>query len=413
MTTRKLTDPSYADALDHATDLGATHERFLLPPGRIYLDGNSLGALPAGVPERVARAIRHEWGDGLIGSWLDAGWAGLADGVAAKLAPLLGVDPADIQLGDSTSVTLFKTLYAACRRRPDRRTILVDPTTFPTDGYVARGVADALGLELRWSEPGDPAAALDEHVAVLLVNHVDFRTGALLDLRETARAAHAAGALLLADICHSAGSVPMTLLDDDVDLAVGCTYKYLNGGPGAPAFGWVTPRLHAGLTHPIPGWWGHAEPFAMSLEYQPAAGAARMASGTPPVIALTALDAALDAFAGVEPAALRARSLSLTDYFIALVDDQCGTSVEVVTPRDGHRRGSQVSLRHPAAYGVVQALIARGVVGDFRAPDIARFGFAALYLSHRDVLAAVEELAAVLRTDEFAHPRFAVLQAIT
>ena len=281
-----------------------------------------------------------------------------------------------MHVGDSTTVLLFKTLVAAARLRPGRRVVVLEPTTFPTDGYVAAGVADLLGLELRWCDPADPAASLDHDVALLALTHVDFRTGALYDLAELTKAAHDVGALVEWDLCHSAGAVPVDLAAVDADFAVGCGYKYLNGGPGAPAYVYVARRLQDDLAQPITGWMGHAHPFAMERDHQPADGVRRMASGTPPVLALSALDAALSAFDDVDMATLREVSLSLTDHFIALVDARLGDTFSVVTPREQALRGSQVSLAHPEAYGVVQALIARGVVGDFRTPDVARFGFA-------------------------------------
>jgi kynureninase len=317
-----------------------------------------------------------------------------------------------VTVGDSTSVSLFKLLVTAARLRPDRRVMVMEPTTFPTDGYVAQGVARLLDLELRWCDPADPAAALDDDVAVLALTHVDFRTGAMFDLPGLTRAAHDAGAVILWDLCHSAGAVPVDLTAADADLAVGCTYKYLNGGPGAPAYSWVAPRLQHEVEQPITGWWGHARPFDMPRDFEPADGIARMDVGTPPVLALSALDAALTAFEGLPVEELRAGSLSLTDLFIRLVDERV-EGFEVLTPRDHARRGSQVALRHPDAYGIVQALIARGVVGDFRVPDVARFGFAPLYVRHVDVYDAVDRLVTVLENDEHRDPAYSRRQAVT
>ncbi|MGH3444901.1 MAG: kynureninase [Nocardioidaceae bacterium] len=403
----------WAVAEDARSPVRRCRELFELPPGVIYLDGNSLGALPRNVADRVAAVVSREWGQGLISSWNDAGWMTLSRRVGARIARLIGAGADDVHLGDSTSVTLFKTMVAATRLRPDRRTIVLEPSTFPTDGYVAAGVARTLGLDVRWCDPADPAGALDEDVALLSLTHVDFRTGAMFDLPGLTGAAHDVGALAQWDLCHSTGAVPVDLTGADADLAVGCTYKYLNGGPGSPAFAWVHPRHQDRLEQPITGWMGHARPFDMDLDYTPAAGVARLASGTPPVLALSALDAALSVFAGVDLDVLREVSLSLTDYFIALVDERLGGEFEVVTPRDHARRGSQVSLRHDAAYGVVQALIARGVVGDFRTPDIARFGFAPLYVTHADVFDAVEHLAAVMAGREHVDPAYGARKAVT
>jgi kynureninase len=406
-----ITRAAAAD-LDRSSPLRGRRDLFDLPEGLVYLCGNSLGALPRSVPDRVAAMVADEWGGQLVSGWNTAGWTALATRVAARIAPLVGAAPGDVTLGDSTSVTLFKLLVAAARLRPGRRVLVVEPTTFPTDGYVASGVARTLGMELRWCDPADPAAALDDDVAVLSLTHVDFRTGAMFDMDAVTAAAHDAGAVMLWDLCHSAGAVPVDLTGAGADLAVGCTYKYLNGGPGSPAFAWVAPRLQADLDQPVTGWWGHAEPFAMERDYRPATGVQRLVVGTPPVLALTALEEAMTAFDGLGPADLRAGSLSLTDLFIALLDERA-PQLEVVTPREHARRGSQVSLRHPAAYGLVQALIARGVVGDFRSPDIARFGFAPLYLAHADVYDAVDRLVAVLEGEEYDRPEYAARLAVT
>jgi kynureninase len=361
----------------------------------------------------MRRVVDHEWGTGLISSWNTAGWTGLSRRVTRRIAPLVGADADDIHIGDSTTVTLFKTLVAASRLRPDRNVVVLEPTTFPTDGYVAAGVARTLGLELRWCDPADPAASLDEDVAVLTLTHVDFRSGAMFDLPGLTKAAHDVGALAQWDLCHSAGAVPVALADADADIAVGCSYKYLNGGPGSPAFAWVNPRHQEAWEQPITGWFGHARPFDMERDFDPADGIGRMASGTPPVMALSALDAALEAFDGVSGDALREGSLSLTDLFISLVDDRLGSVFEVITPREHERRGSQVSLRHEAAYGVVQALIARGVIGDFRTPDVARFGFAPLYVAHADVHDAVEQLVEVMARDEHLRADYDVRNPVT
>ena len=401
-----------AAALDAASPLAPLRDRFVVPDGVVYLDGNSLGALPRGVAERVARVVGEEWGRGLIGSWNSASWIDLPRRVGDRIAPLIGARPGDVHVGDSTTVTLFKTLVAAARLRPDRRVLVVERSTFPTDAYVASGVADLLGLELRWCDPADPLAAVDEDVALLALTHVDFRTGAMFDLPAVTAGAHERGALVQWDLCHSAGAVPVDLTAADADLAVGCTYKYLNGGPGSPAYVWVAPRLQEQVRQPITGWMGHAEPFAMRLDHEPAPGMARMASGTPPVLALSALDAALEVFADVAIADVRRASLSLTDLFLALLDSRV-PDVEVVTPREHERRGSQVSFRHPSAYGVVQALIARGVVGDFRDPDIARFGFAPLYVRHVDVYDAVEHLVAVLSAGDQDDPAYGARSRVT
>ncbi len=399
-------------AMDLADPLAACRSRFRLPEGVIYLDGNSLGALPNGVPARVSRLIEQEWGEGLIASWNTAGWIDLPQQVAGKIAPLIGAEAAEVMVADSTSVNLFKLLVAAARLRPERRVLVIEPSTFPTDGYIASSVARLLGLELRWCEPGDPLAAVDERTAVLALTHVDFRTGRMYDLSAVTRGARAAGALMLWDLCHSAGAVPVDLRAAGADLAVGCTYKYLNGGPGAPAYVFVAERHSGQIDQPVPGWMGHAAPFAMEREYRPAPGAASMAAGSPGIVSLAALDAALDVFADIEPAQVRAKSLGLTGLFMQLVQ-RAGVGLETVTPDDEEARGSQVSVRHPQAYEVVQALIARGVIGDFRTPDLARFGFAPLYTRFVDVFDAVEALELVLARREWDDGRYALRSKVT
>jgi kynureninase len=401
-------------ALDEQNPLRERRELFALPPGTVYLDGNSLGALPRCVPERVARVVSEEWGRGLIASWNDADWMGLPRRVGDRVASLLGLPEGSVWVSDSTSVSLFKTMVAACRLRPGRDVLVVETGTFPTDGYIAASVARMLDLELRWADSARVEDALDERVALACLTHVDFRTGAMFDATAVTDAAHDAGALMLWDLCHTAGAaVPVDLVAADADFAVGCSYKYLNAGPGSPAFMYAAPRHHGVIDQPLSGWMGHARPFDMEVDFEPVEGVGRLASGTPPVLALSALDAALDVFEGVDPADLRATSLSLTDYFIELVDVRLPGVFEVVTPRERARRGSQVSLRHPEAYGVVQALIARKVVGDFRTPDIARFGFAPLYVSHADVYDAVDHLVAVMEQREYDRPEYAVRNRVT
>jgi kynureninase len=388
-------------ALDRADPLGGCRSRFQLSNDIIYLDGNSLGVLPVGVAARVSRLIEHEWGQGLIRSWNAAGWIDLPQRVAGKIAPLIGARAHEVLVADSTSVNLFKLLVAAARLRPDRRVLVMEPTTFPTDGYIAASVARLLDLELRWCDPADPLAAVDERTAVLALTHVDFRTGRMYDIPALTRCVKQTGALVLWDLCHSAGAVPVDLRAADADLAVGCTYKYLNGGPGAPAYLFVAERHHAGIDQPLPGWMGHAEPFAMEREFRPAPGIASMAAGSPTIVSLAALDAALDVFAGVDTGHIRAKSLALTGLFIDLVLHRIGRELEIVTPLDGPDRGSQVSVRHPRAYEVVQALIARGIIGDFRAPDLARFGFAPLYTRFVDAYDAACALERVLAGREW------------
>jgi len=407
-----------AHALDAAHEGTDLRERFELPPAVVYLDGNSLGALPRGVAERVAEVVRIEWGRDLVGSWNDHDWWDAPRRVGDRLAPLLGAAPGQVVVGDSTTVRLFQTLHAAARLRPDRRVLVTDPGSFPTDLYVADAVAQQVGWTVEHATPDEAAATLarldDEGrpAAAVAFSQVDYRTGRLWDLPGVTAAAHRAGALAVWDLCHSAGALPVGLDEHAVDLAVGCTYKFLNGGPGAPAYGYVASRHVRDVVPVLPGWQGHARPFAMERTYEPVDDVARMRIGTPPMIALLALEAALGAFDGVTIDAVRARSLSLTGFLRDALEASV-TGVEVLTPHDPARRGSQVSVRHPQAYGVVRAMAARGVVGDFRAPDVVRLGVAAPYLTHADMLTTARAFAAVLVADEHLAPEHAVRAAVT
>jgi kynureninase len=395
-------DARRADADD---PLGDLRRAFTLPPGVIYLDGNSLGALQPGVAEAVRRTVEEEWGRGLIRSWDDADWVGLPRRIAARLAPLLGADADEIAVTDSTSANLFKALAAARRLRPDRRVVLTDDANFPTDRYVAEGLARLLGdLEVRVVPTGTVADHLDDEVAVLTLTHVDYRTGALHDAAALTRAAHDVGALTVWDLSHSAGAVPVDLHAWDADLAVGCTYKYLNGGPGSPAHLYAARRLHDRLESPIAGWFSHARPFDFADVHEPAAGAARFLDGTPPVLSMVALEAALAVFDRVDVEQLHAKAQALVRRFRAGIEARLGSTVEVVGPGADVPRGAQVSLRHPEAAAVMSALIARGVIGDHRPPDLLRFGFSPLYVSHADVEAAVDVLTDVLAAGAWDRP---------
>ena len=427
-----MIDLAHCQRLDAADPLAPLRARFELPEGVIYLDGNSLGALPRGVPERVAEVVRAEWGRDLIQSWNQAGWFALPRRVGDRIAPLIGAGGGEVVATDTTSINLYKVLSAAlniaAQDAPGRRTIVSERSNFPTDLYIAEALCRERGCTLKLIEPHEVAASLTPDVAVLMLTHVNYRTGALHDMAAVTAAAHAAGALVVWDLCHSAGAVPVDLSGAQADFAVGCGYKYLNGGPGAPAFVWVHPRHVARCWQPLAGWWGHAQPFAFTPDYQPAMDITRYQCGTQPIVSLSALDCALDVFAAAEKlggmAALRAKSLALTDLFIDAVEALCPGAFTLVTPREHARRGSQVCLTPtdalPAgsAYAIVQALIARGVIGDFRAgdaqqPDILRFGFTPLYLSFDNVLGAAQALAEVVRTREYAQARFHHKQAVT
>lgn len=401
-------DRSTAEALDDDDTLARTRARFVIPAGLIYLDGNSLGPLPRGVRDRVNEVITQQWGNDLITSWNRHGWWDLPDTVGAKIAPLIGAQPDNVVVSDATSVQLFKLLAAAARLRPDRSVIVTEPGSFPTNSYIAASVAEVMGLTVRWWDAADEpdiSAVLDEDVAVVSLCHVDYRLGWMHDGAAVTRAVHDVGALVLWDLCHSAGAVEVELDAWDADLAAGCGYKYLNGGPGAPSFAYVNRRLIDVIAQPISGWHGHAAPFALERDYRPQDGIRRMQTGSNSVLAMAALDAALDAYEGVSMAEVRAKSLALTDFFVDLVEQRLGEyGVVPETPRAHAARGSQACVRLDNAYGFVQALIKRGVIGDFREPNLARFGFTPLYLRFVDVWDAVDHMVQVLDGQEHELP---------
>jgi kynureninase len=410
------------ESLDRTDPLARCRAEFELPDGLVYLDGNSLGPLPLRAARRVREVVEAEWGRDLIRSWNLHGWIDLPRRVGDRIAPLIGAEPGEVVAADSTSIDLFKLAAAVLEVRPERRVVLSEAGNFPTDLYMLQGLVRLLAAgggrapELRTLEArGELEPALGAGgVALAVLTQVDYRTGELWDLAETTRLVHDAGALVLWDLSHSAGALPVDLGTAGADLAVGCGYKYLNGGPGAPAFLYVARRWQEALRSPLQGWLGHAAPFAFEPDYRPAPGIERFQCGTPPILALAALDAALELFAAVDLAEVRAKSLALGDRFLALVDQECaGLGLEVACPRDGERRGSQVALRHPEGYAIVQALAARGVVGDFRAPDVLRFGLAPLYLRYADLWDAVRHLREVLDGREWDRPEHRARAAVT
>ncbi|MDB5885498.1 MAG: Kynureninase [Polaromonas sp.] len=426
--TPTLRDCRARDAQDPLREL---RDQFTLPEGVIYLDGNSLGVLPRTAAARVAEAVTREWGQGLIGSWNSAGWFDLPQRLGNKIAKLIGAEPGEAVATDSTSINLYKVLSAAlniaAQDAPGRKLLVSERSNFPTDLYSAVGLCRERGLQLLLVEPEEIAAALTADVAVLMLTHVNYRTGAMHDMQAVTAAAQARGILTVWDLAHSAGAVPVDLNSAKTDFAVGCGYKYLNGGPGAPAFVWVSPRHADRFWQPLSGWWGHAAPFAFTPDYQPAPGITRYLCGTQPILSLAALDCGLDTVLAAQPlggmAALRAKSLALSDLFIELVEARCaGHGLGLATPRPHAQRGSQVCLtRTEGAYAIVQALIARGVIGDFRAGDgaagkhldILRFGFTPLYIGFEDVWNAVEHLKQVLEAGEWKAARFNQKQAVT
>ncbi|MDP3355756.1 MAG: kynureninase [Polaromonas sp.] len=421
-------------ALDARDPLRPLRDQFVLPDGVIYLDGNSLGVLPRTAASRVAEVVTKEWGQDLIRAWNSAGWFDLPQRLGDKIALLIGAGPGEVVATDSTSVNLYKVLSAAlniaAKDAPDKKTVVSERSNFPTDLYIAEGLCSEHGYTLLLVEPEGILSALDD-AAVLMLTHVNYRTGAMHDMTAVTAAAHAAGCLAVWDLAHSAGAVPVDLQGAKADFAVGCGYKYLNGGPGAPAFVWVHPQHADRFQQPLSGWWGHAAPFEFTPDYRPAAGFTRYLCGTQPMLSLAALECGLDVFGAAQALggmpALRAKSLALTDLFITLVEERCaGHGLALVTPRAHAERGSQVCLaRSEGAYAIVQALIKRGVIGDFRAgepstgsgrtgtPDILRFGFTPLYIGFEDVWHAVEHLKQVLETGEWQNAEFNQKHAVT
>jgi kynureninase len=405
-----------ARELDAADSLAPFRDRFDLPEGVIYLDGNSLGCLPRATPARLAEVVAQEWGKNLIRSWNSADWISLPQRIGGKIAPLVGAQAHEVIACDSVSVNLFKLISAALAMQAQngkrRKVILSEPGNFPTDLYMIEGL-EAQGLAERRLAPRESIAdAMDEDVALLLLTHAHYKTGELFDMAALTRAAHAAGALVLWDLSHSCGALPVDLNGCEADLAVGCGYKYLNGGPGAPAFAFVAERHHDALQQPLSGWMGHAAPFAFSDDYQPAPGVDSLLCGTAPILAMAALEVGVELIAEIGVARLHAKSQALSEFFRECLAAQ-GLELDLVSPPDPAKRGSQLSFRHPQAYALSQALIARGVIGDFRDPDILRLGFAPAYLRFEDMAEAARHLGEVLATGEWQRPEFAQRAAVT
>ena len=410
-------DLAAIENMDAADPLRAFRSRFILPEGVVYLDGNSLGPASPAVFAELEKAAKEEWANGLIRSWNTAGWFNLPLELGNHIGRLVGAAKGQTVVADTTSVNIYKALHAALALRPDRNVIVAEGGSFPTDLYMAEGVASTrpgTSLKLEGVDAASIEDLIDDRTAVVLVNEVNYKTGALRDMAALTRKIHAVGALVIWDLCHSAGALPVDLDGAKADFAVGCTYKYLNGGPGSPAFIYAAHKHHAGIVQPLSGWWAHARPFAMEHSFAGGEGIRRFQCGTQPMLSLRALKGALDIWDDVDMQALRQKSISLTDLFIELVEARCGQhGVVLETPRDGNARGSQVSFSHANAYEVMQALIERGVIGDFRAPSIMRFGFTPLYTSYRDVWDAVEILEAIFTSGAWKDPRYAVRSAVT
>ena len=395
-------------------DFATTKTMFHLPEGMIYLDGNSLGPLPKTAAARVAHAVQAEWGEMLIGGWNKAGWMDKPVQVGNRIARLIGAEPGHVVMGDTLSIKVYQAVAAALEMNPSRKVILSDTGNFPSDLYMAEGLCRLLGngTVLKCVAPEDVLDAIDETVACTMITEVDYRTGRRHDMHDITARAHQNGVLAVWDLAHSAGAFGVELSKCNVDFAVGCTYKYLNSGPGGPAFIYVAPR-HADIARPaLSGWLGHEQPFAFDTSYRPGAGIERMRVGTPPVLQMAALEASLDIWDLVDMAALRSASLALTDQFIAGLEAAC-PDLSLATPRDHAMRGSQVSFRHPDGYAMMQAIIAHGVIGDFRAPDILRFGFTPLFVTHDDVARAVAIIANVISNRLWDRPDYKTRAKVT
>ena len=428
MSTPTQTDRASLQAADATDPLASFKDRFSLPEGLIYLDGNSLGPMPLGAAERAAEVINNEWAHGLIRSWNTAGWFEMPSRLGDKLARIIGGNDGETVVTDTTSLNLFKALASAVRIQqqdaPTRRVILTERDNFPTDIYIAEGISDFLNsvnadtnehYEVRLIDENlTLEQALDDSVAVLALSHVNYRTGAMWDMDAVTAAAHAAGALVIWDLAHAAGAVPVDLNGADADYAVGCTYKYLNGGPGSPAFIWVNERHQGRFWQPLTGWWSHAAPFEMADSYTAANDVRRFLCGTQPITSMAMVECGLDVALEADIELVRAKSLALADLFIALVRERCGEfGLELVTPEIHAERGSHVSFRHPEGYAIIQALTDRGVIGDYREPEVLRFGLTPLYLSYTDIWDAVEILRDVLETRSWDVPAYRTRHAVT
>lgn len=404
----------HAQGLDASDPLAPARDRFSIPDGIIYLDGNSLGCLPKSVAPRLREAIENEWGKGLIRSWNNAGWYTAPQRAGAKIAKLIGAAASEVIVTDSTSVDLFKVLAAALRMRPDRTTILGVHGDFPTDAYIASGIANLTGTNFKRVDARDLAGAIDAETAVVSLTHVNYKSGFIHDMDAITKAAHAKGALVVWDLSHSAGVLPLELGGCGADFAVGCGYKYLNGGPGAPAYVFVAKRHHDAFDHPLTGWLGHIDPFAFAADYEQAKGMDKLLTGTPPILSLTALDAALDEFDGIDMQVVRAKVEALTSLFVSLADERLMRhGFTLASPRTARERAAVVSLAHGEGYAIMQALIAKGVIGDFRAPDIVRFGFSPLTTRFVDAFDAVRIIDQVMTAREWDTPEFKSRKAVT
>lgn len=409
-------DRAACEAMDRADPLAPLRDRFDLPEGMLYLDGNSLGAMPKDASARAHYVVTREWGADLIKSWNSAGWFDLPVRLGDKLAPLIGAAPGEVVICDSTSQNLFKVLSAAVALRPDRSVLILEGSNFPTNNYIAQGVAAATGgrVKVRLCEKDEIAEAIDEQTIAVAITHVHYKTGHIHDMAAITARAQKSGALAIWDLCHSAGAMPVDLNGCNADFAVGCTYKYLNGGPGSPAFLFAAKRHQGQALQPVTGWWGHAAPFAFEPGYRPQHDIRQFLIGTQPILSMTLVETGLDLHLSADMEMIRDKSMALTDLFIRLVEDRCaGHGFTLASPRDARARGSQVSFAHPDGYPIMRALIAAGVIGDFRAPDTVRFGFTPLYVGYVDVWDAVDRLVAIMDGGVWKLPEHQVRDAVT
>ena len=404
------------ERLDRDDPLAGFRTEFALPPGVIYLDGNSLGAMPGAAGKLARQVVEKEWAEGLVTSWNEAGWFGLPVRLGGKIAGLIGAEADEVIVTDSTGIDLYKTLALALQHRPERQVIVMEGSNFPTDNYVAQGLVGQLGdgYRIRFAEAAELGSAIDGDVAAVCLTHVHYKSGRILDMAALTEAAHEHGAMAVWDLCHTAGAMPVDLNACRADFAVGCTYKYLNGGPGSPGFIFVAGRHLDKYQQPLTGWWGHAEPFAFERDYRPAPGIRQLLSGTQPVLSLAVAEAGIDIMCRADMRAVRQKSMHMTDLLIELAENRCaGLGLELASPRDAASRGSQVSFHHESGLPVMQALISRGLIGDYRAPGNMRFGVTPLYLRYTDIWDAVEILWNVLETGVWREPEFNIRGPVT
>ncbi|MEM1070241.1 MAG: kynureninase [Planctomycetota bacterium] len=408
-------DPAFCASLDEQDPLASLRHEFMLPDGVIYLDGMSLGALPKKTSQCVSDVVNEQWGQGLIRSWNSAGWMEAPQRIGGKIARLINAHSDEVVIADSTSVNLFKLLVGALDLKPERRTVLIESTNFPTDIYIAKGVSQLLpGIDVRVISVDQLSESLDDSVAVVMMTHVDYKSSQLQDMEGITRLVHNAGALMLWDLSHSTGAVPLDLARSRVDFAVGCGYKYLNGGPGAPAFVFVALRHLQNFKQPITAWMGHARPFDFTIDYEPSPNISRMLSGTPMILSLAALEVGVDLWAKIDPTLARAKSVALSKLFLSILERTLDTGcLKVASPRDPSQRGGHIAIRHEQGYAVMQAMIDRGVIGDFREPDLMRFGFAPLYLRFIDIWNAAQILTKVIQTNAWDSPEYRERAAVT